>query len=37
LPGSHKAFVRDSRYDSTDLHNLPLVIHMECNKRPETG
>jgi len=23
--------------DSTDLHNLPLVIHVRCKKRPDTG
>jgi hypothetical protein len=23
--------------DSTDLHDLPLVIHVKCKKRPDTG
>ncbi len=23
--------------DSTDLHDLPLVIHVKCRKRPDTG
>jgi hypothetical protein len=23
--------------DSTELHNLPLVIHVRCKKRPDTG
>jgi hypothetical protein len=23
--------------DSTDLHNLPLVLHVRCKKRPDTG
>ena len=23
--------------DSVDLHNLPLVIHVKCRKRPDTG
>jgi hypothetical protein len=23
--------------DSTDLHDLPLVIHVRCKRRPDTG
>jgi hypothetical protein len=23
--------------DSVELHNLPLVIHVRCKKRPDTG
>jgi hypothetical protein len=23
--------------DSVELHNLPLVIHVKCKKRPDTG